>query len=69
MMIPIKGYVAGCIGKVRIVVAGQKRWHSICNCNFFFFTHLHKICIGHIHIISMHTYIHRRHCTCHHNNM
>jgi len=54
MMIPIKGYVAGCIGKVRIVVAGQKRWQSICNCNFFFI-YLDKICIGHI--LTIYTYI------------
>ena len=67
MMIQITGYVAECIGKVRIVAAGQKTWQSICNC--FLFIRLDEICGGHIHTISTHTYIHRRQHTCHYNNM
>ena len=69
MMIPITGYVAGCVGKVRIVAAGQKRWQSVCNCNCFLFIRLDKICIGHIHTNSTHTCICKRQHTCHYNNM
>ena len=55
MMIPITGYVAGNVGKVRIVAAGQKRWQSTCNCNCFLFV-LTK-CVEDTSIQSLHMHI------------